>query len=65
MAETCRFQVFTPPIKGYKGGCAQVSHMEPCEHILADADEWQELAGAQEPLPKARPRRLHGPRVGG
>lgn len=25
-AETCRFQVFTPPIKSYKRGCAQVSH---------------------------------------
>lgn len=41
------------------------THIEPSEHILADADEWQELASAQGPLPKARPRRLHGPRVGG
>lgn len=63
-AETWRFQIFTPPLKGHKGNCTPVSHTGPFEHILADADEWQELAGAQGPLPGARPRWLHRPRVG-
>lgn len=40
-------------------------HTGPSEHILADADEWQDLAGAQGPLPGGRPRRFHEPRVGG
>ncbi|ELK26253.1 39S ribosomal protein L40, mitochondrial [Myotis davidii] len=48
--------------KLYEGSRPGSTHIEPSEHILADADEWQELASAQGPLPEARPRRLHGPR---
>lgn len=52
-AETCIFQMFTLPLKGHKGDWATVSHAGPSEHILADADEWQELAGAQGRSPEA------------
>lgn len=51
--------------KLHEGSRPGPTHIEPSEHILADADEWQELASAQGPLPEVRPRRLHGPRVGG
>lgn len=46
-------QVLTLPLKGHKGDWVPVSHTGPSEHILADADEWQELAGAQGRSPEA------------
>lgn len=52
-AEIRIFQVFTLPLKGHKGDWAPVLDTEPSEHILADADECQELAGAQGRSPEA------------
>ena len=48
-AEIRIFQVFTLPLKGHKGDWTPVSDTGP----FADADEWQELAGAQGRSPEA------------